>query len=301
MIRPLKNAKHGIARARSFRDSSLIAGGFWGGVLREPLWPMLLAGGVLAWLGGAFAPAPDRYRIRLGDEDQERLAQNFLRQYGTTPTEAQLKDLEANFIRAAIEYREGIDLGLDQDDAIVRRRVGQKYEFLQQDRIAEREPDDKELLEWYAAHRERYAEPERVTFTHVFFAADRGGEAEARKRAEKALEDLRASGAERAPGRGDAFADAYDYAALDAGAARRTFGATELPKALFKIPVGRWEGPYASGYGIHLVRVTGKKSPQTVFSEVRAKVRQDWLDEFRRRENERAFANVSARYKVVSR
>jgi peptidyl-prolyl cis-trans isomerase C len=273
-------------------------GGLARGAWREPALHLAIAGALLAWLGGAFRPGPGRYLIAMGDEEQERLAQAFLQEYGSVPTEAQLRDLEEKAIREEIEYREGVELGLDKDDAIVRRRVAQKFAFLQQDRVVPGEPGERELRERFAAHRAEYQVPPRATFTHVFFSAGTGGWDGARARAEEALAELRASGRERAPERGDAFPDSHDYASLDEAAIARVFGPEGLARAVFEARIGEWAGPFRSGFGWHLARVAARETPVSLFPEVREKVREDWKADYRRRADERAFAALRARYEV---
>lgn len=48
-------------------------------------------------------------------------------------------------IQQEILYREALALGLDKDDAIVKRRMAQKMRFLAQDMAAAREPTTDEL------------------------------------------------------------------------------------------------------------------------------------------------------------
>ncbi|MDB5105905.1 MAG: hypothetical protein JWP91_3594 [Fibrobacteres bacterium] len=267
--------------------------------LREPLVHFILAGAVLYGLSTRFAGDGDRHLIRMGDAEEERIARNFANQYGTAPSEAQLKDLIGREIREEVLFREGKELELDKGDEIIRRRVAQKFEFLQLDRVAAREPADVELMEWFASHRGRYAEPERATFTHIYFSPDRGGPEAARRRAEAVLAALRESGTERAPGLGDRFPDQYDYAGVDRMAVARIFGESPLVDGLFAARTGRWAGPYHSGYGEHLVRIASRQAPVAVFSQVRDKVRADWLADFRQAGNDKAFAAIQARYRVV--
>ena len=47
---------------------------------------------------------------------------------------------------------------------------------------------------------------------------------------------------------------------------------------LLQAPVGAWSGPYRSGYGWHLVRVSHRQAAQVPdFDEVRERVRDDFV------------------------
>ena len=57
-------------------------------------------------------------------------------------------------------------LVLDRDDEIVRRRLAQKFGFLQQDLVMLEQPSDAELQRFYTENRDVYAEHERRALTH---------------------------------------------------------------------------------------------------------------------------------------
>ena len=70
-------------------------------------------------------------------------------------------------------------MGLDKDDTIVKRRMAQKMQFLAEDVGAAREPDRAELEAWFAKNSDRFAQPSRVSFRHLYFSPDRRGSARA--------------------------------------------------------------------------------------------------------------------------
>jgi peptidyl-prolyl cis-trans isomerase C len=139
-----------------------------------------------------------------------------------------------------------------------------------------------------------------VSFTHIFFSPDKGGDAGARERASAVLAQLTGS-ITRAPERGDNFPDLYDYTGFGPSEASRLFGATPLAQALFTAPTGRWVGPYQSGYGWHLLFISARRPPQTPpFDSVRDQVRADRLAAgatigMRRRDQRTASSAVDAR------
>jgi hypothetical protein len=104
----------------------------------------------------------------------------------------------------------------------------------------------------------------------------------------------------RAPERGDPFADASDYAAFSRADAVRLFGETELAQKLFVTPVGRWAGPFQSGYGYHLVRVQSATPARArPFAAVADAVRADVIAEAQAARNRAAFASLKAHYVIV--
>ncbi|MCW5761109.1 MAG: peptidyl-prolyl cis-trans isomerase, partial [Phenylobacterium sp.] len=100
----------------------------------------------------------------------------------------------------------------------------------------------------------------------------------------------------------DPFPDQGAYTRLSDEEARRLFGATELTRELGAAPVGRWSGPYRSGYGWHLVHVDVRDlAGRPPFETVRERVREDWLHDAQAAANAAAIQRLRDRYTVVRR
>ncbi len=81
----------------------------------------------------------------------------------------------------------------------------------------------------------------------------------------------------------------------------RLFGQSEVTGELFKLPTGRWTGPYRSGYGWHLVYISAHSPATTpVFSHIRQRVLADYQEEQRLLANARAFERLKAKYIVLN-
>src|SRR6185369_13043625 len=66
------------------------------------------------------------------------------------------------------------------------------------------------------------------------------------------------------------------------------------------LPQGEWQGPIASSYGLHLVRVESRDAVQpTSLDVVRATVVQDFNEERRRTANREVFAKLRVRYQIA--
>jgi parvulin-like peptidyl-prolyl isomerase len=269
-------------------------------LLQEPLLHFLILGGTaFAFLQGHESTTPTQ-QIVLSDDVQRQLVQTFTQQFGRAPTAADTKRLLDQHLREEIMVREALALGLDREDEIIRRRLVQKYEFLQQDLTPIIEPSDAQLRDYYASHSSRYQLPVRATFTHIFFSPD-AGDARAKNRAQKILSrlNLRQLQVERAPELGDPFQDLYDYAALGAREIERLFGPSELVNAVLQAPVNKWSGPYRSGFGWHLIYVSDREATHIPkFEDIGERVQDDYVRDLRSRQNEAAFARVAAKYSV---
>src|SRR5262249_50630328 len=142
-------------------------------------------------------------------------------------------------------YARARALGLEQTDLVVRRILVQKMRLLAA-RTGERTPSDAELEAFYAAHRDEYRPPDRVSFWHVFVR--RGADAEA------LLARVRGDAPEDAARRGDSFAVSPHLIAQSPPQVEKVFGA-EFAATVARAEIGTWIGPVSSPYGLHLVWV----------------------------------------------
>ena len=271
----------------------------WRKLAKEPLVHFLIAGLVLFALAGQHRRSQDQSRIVITPARIAQLSSAYAAEFGSPPPPAMLPQLIDDYIAAEVLFREGKARGLDRDDEIVRRRVIQKVEFLEQDMASVAEPAEAALRAWYGQNAARYARGARVDFSHIFFAAEAANATPKRRQAAAMLEKLAATTL-RAPQLGDSFPDQADFSNFGPDEARRLFGVSDLGAALFKAPVGQWSGPYRSAYGWHLVRVSAAKPGGAAdYASVRAQALKDFVREARAAENARRLAALRARYRVV--
>jgi peptidyl-prolyl cis-trans isomerase C len=266
-------------------------------ILREPLLHFLVLGAFVYVAATHFDTDSTRYQIDAGPAQRARIAATYLQQYGVSATPGQLDHLLDQYVRSEILYREGLAMGLAQNDEIVRRRVVQKIEFVNEDLDTGVEPDGARLAAYFERHRDRYDTAPTVSFEQIFFSADRGGDAAAKGRAEAALQ---ASSSGKAAD-GDAFATGAEFSSLSRTDANSLFGDSQLSAALFAHPARAWTGPFRSAYGWHLVRITDRQPAHAVqLDAVKARVRSDYVADLREQANGLAFRRIASKYRIVT-
>jgi hypothetical protein len=265
-------------------------------VLREPLFHFVLFG-LLIFAAAHWQEArSQRYRIAITPDALARLVNSYALQYGALPQPEQVHSLVDNYIREEIYLREGLALGLDRNDEIVRRRIAQKFDFLQQDMAVLREPSEAVLRTWFDAHRAQFVQPARRSFEQQYFAADERGDAAARALAEDA--ERRLATGQTAPA-GDEFPGPKTISRLSRDDIERLFGGADFARAVIAAPAGHWVGPYRSGFGWHVLRVTEEvPSRARSFEEARAEARLAWQQADRAARNRQAYDRLVARYTI---
>jgi parvulin-like peptidyl-prolyl isomerase len=272
--------------------------------LGEPLLHFLLigaAGFVLYGYVHRGESANTNYKIYLSLDDLKQLDISFVSQWQRQPTRQEFTGLVEQFIRQEILYREGLAMGLDKDDIIVKRRMAQKMEFLSEDVTAAHEPSTAELQSWYASHTQIFALPDRATFRHLYFSIDHHG-ADAKKNAQAALRRIAQmpedTGAEEANADPFMFQDYYgDRAPYQLA---KEFGPA-FAVELFKLKTGQWQGPIESGYGWHLIWIESIASSKVpAFEEVEPDVKTAWLADQKAIQWQKAYATMRAKYEVIA-
>ena len=272
-------------------------------LLREPLVHFLLLGAALfvldAWLRPAAGPAANT-EIVVGEARIRNLAQTFQRTWQRPPTKVELDGLVESHVREEVLYREALALGLDRDDAIIRRRLQQKMEFVSEEAAALAAPTDDDLVAYMQANPDTFRAEPRVTFLQVYL--------DPRKRASTLDADARRliDGLGRAGPNPD-LAQLGDslmlleqhYENAPQGELERLFG-REFAEAVVKQPVGRWTGPIGSGYGVHVVRIESM-TPGGVpaLAAVRPLVEREWRNAKRQELSKAFYDRLRAKYAVT--
>ena len=257
--------------------------------LAEPLLHFLLAGlflfGIHSWLNeGDVGPRT----VRVTTAEVNWLKETWARQWQRPPTEAELRGLVTSYLKETLLAREAEEMGLAENDTIIRRRLAQKMEFLVQDTARIAEPGDAVLRKFYLANPSRYQAPARVSFTQIYFQSEAA--------ATKGLGQLPARGPAQL---GDPSLLERDHADADMQAISSQFG-DDFGRAILSLQVGSWHGPVSSPYGYHLVRVSARQDSQLrPFEEVRDQVIEDWHREQQARAGEQLYATLLKKYDVV--
>lgn len=267
--------------------------------LREPLLHFVLLGGALFALHAMRSEPGERAnRIVIGAAQVEHLAAGFARTWMRPPRPEELDGLIQEYVREEVASREALELGLDRDDTIVRRRLRQKLEFVTESLAALVEPTDAELQAFVGDHPEKFRLEARTSFEQLFVSTERRGSA--------AEADARALLAELASGGGGASDELGDPTLLpgvlelaSASEIDRLFG-DGFARALEATEPGRWAGPFPSAYGLHLVLVREREPGRLpALAEARDAVRSEWLAAKRGQALEEFYASLLERYEVV--
>ena len=271
--------------------------------LREPLLHFLLIGlllfGIYGYLNRGRSGTKSSKQIVLSLDELRTITAYFQSQWQRPPTAQEFQALVEDKIKEEVLYREGLAMGLDKDDTIVKRRMAQKVQFLAEDVAAAHEPSTAELKTWFEKHTDKFALPSRYSFRHIYFSPDKRGK-NAFNDAGQALTKI-AGQPEDSPliASADRFMFQDYYGDRTPSAIAKEFG-PQFAVALEKLKPGSWQGPVESGYGWHLVFVdTVIPGRIPAFEEVESEVKTARLGDQKAQAWQKAYQTMRAKYTVL--
>lgn len=269
--------------------------------LREPLIHFLLIGGLLFVIYGLQNDgiSDQSKRIVFTQADINRLAVLWEKQRQRPPSQVELEGLIEQQIREQVLYREALAMGLDKNDSIVRRRLAQKVEFISSDLAAQVEPSDADLADYLAKHPDKFEIPARISFVQVYLSTDKRG-AGVEEDAKQLQVILEKAGQDADITKfGDAFMFGQVHEQVTEFDVERLFG-KEFAEKLFTLPVGNWQEPVISSYGLHLLRIENKTAAiQPELASVLDKVRNEWMNQQRKIVDKAFYQGLRQRYEIV--
>jgi hypothetical protein len=279
----------------SARQPEGVRPGFVRTLVREPLVHFFLAGAAIFGLYAIVDDSPPPVaasQIVLSEDEARRLVAEFEATWRRMPTAEELDFMIGEWLREEIYVREALALGLDRDDAVIRRRLQMKMEFLTESGAAAVEPDEATLQAHLDSHPARFSAPALVAFEQILL--DDGVAAEEVDLVEARLNRGADPGTAARPTLLPPVFGPSPMQVVDG-----TFGAGFF-RALEGLPLGAWTGPVESSLGRHLVRVLERQDGRLPpLAEVRDRVEQDWRATFTEQLRQERFEALLARYTVA--
>ena len=261
--------------------------------LREPLFQFLIAGAVIflvfAWRGTP-VDAGDR-KIVISEAQVRQIVLRWSEAWQRPPTPTELDGLIRDQIKEEIYYREALRLGLDRDDAIVRRRLRAKMEEIAGATVENEVASDATLQAFLDRNPARYAPDPLLSFDQLYLGMSSDDAV--------ALPLLARLNRGDAPdGLGEALSIAQHFEATPRSEIIRLFG-DDFAAKLATLAPGAWLGPVTSGYGAHLVRLRALRAPvKHSLADVRQAVENDWRSSTGKSREARAYQALLDGYEI---
>ncbi len=178
-------------------------------------------------------------------------------------SESKLNNLIEDYVREEVLYREALGLGMDKDDYLIRRRMVQKIEFINEQLTNNSQNITRQdVKDYYNKNLDDYKIEPSATFTHVYFSNVKNGTDKAKEFAENELIILNKNNVPFSDSvkHGNRFLYHLNYVEKTPEFIENHFG-TKMSEEIFSLEPSdiNWNGPFESQYGYHLVLLTDKK------------------------------------------
>jgi hypothetical protein len=263
--------------------------------LREPLLHFIAIGGLFFLIFTAVNDVSENSidTIIITPERIAQIATGFNGVWNRMPTAKELDNLIKEEVRSEVYYRDALALGLDKNDAVVRRRLRQKMEFLTDTGIYLQEPSPGELETYFAANKQAYRSEPRLAFEQIFL-----GESPPEYTVSQTLKTLLSKPAMDPSSLGQRTLLPAQLKLSQPDAIDSVFG-KGFYNQIAELAPGEWVGPVTSVYGTHLIRtLDGQPARIPPLEEVRDFVLQHWKSAKAQENREQDYAKRRSRYIV---
>ncbi len=235
-----------------------------------------------------FSYEEDLNQIIIPDDEVLGLIRTWRDQVGRDPSDEEIVRIINNLVNEEILYREGLKLGLDKSDRIIKRRIAQKIEFLKQN---DQEPSAEDLQSFYIKNQSKYIVEDLYTFSHHYFSNQDNAEVKAKKGLTNILKGNKVES--------DPFILGSDLNLMAKNDIKKNFG-NSFYESLILINENSWSDPIASDYGFHIVLIKKKVSGYIPsLNQIYQKVYSDFII-MKRKENVINFLDeIKEEYEVI--
>jgi len=220
-------------------------------ILQEPLLHFLVVGSLLFF----YISSNDteiKSQVTISQGKVKQLIAQFTKTRQRAPSDKDKKALIENQIREDLAFEHGVQMGLIENDSIIKRRVQQKIEFMLNDSIASIEPSRNDLQVYMDKHSKEYTIAPVYTFKHIYINPEK------HESLDIFITELQSKDLNKDyKNVGDNMMIESSFTQISTSQIARIFG-RKFAKSLDAIPLHVWQGPIKSGYGLHLVMIENK-------------------------------------------
>lgn len=263
--------------------------------LREPLLHFIAIGGLFFLIYSVVNDAGENSTdtIFITSERISQIATEYNGVWNRMPTDEELDNLIQEEVRSEVYYRDALALGLDKNDAIVRRRLRQKMEFLTDTGVYLQEPSPDELASYFAANKQAYQSEPRLAFEQIYL-----GKTPSEDTVSHTLKTLLSQPTKDPATLGQHTLLPAQLKLSQPNAIDSVFG-KGFYSQIVKLAPGEWGGPVTSAYGSHLIRtLDGQPARMPPLEEIRNFVLQDWRSAKAEENREQDYAKRRSRYTI---
>jgi len=262
-------------------------------ILQEPLLHFVVVGSLLFFYLSSI-DTTTKPQIVITEGKIKQLTAQFMKTRQREPLKDELTALIDHQIREDLAFEHGVQMGLVENDSIIKRRVKQKIEFMLNDSIAGIEPSKEELQGYLDAHKETYMIEPIFDFEHIYINPEKHENTDAyiAKLKMHILNNIYNDS-------GDSIMLEREFTQISTAQVARLFG-RKFAKSLDDITPGSWQGPVQSGYGLHLVKIDTKiPAHAATLDELGTTIKRDYRNDAQKKAIDSFYEELKTQYTVT--
>lgn len=265
-------------------------------ILKEPLFHFSLLGSGLFLIAEQITPNRDKLSITVSNGEISHIKTIFKKKWLREPSQEELKGIINKHIEEKIGYLEGVSMGFDKEDVVIKRRVKQKLDVFIED-SQRNSVTEQDIKNHYTNNLDSYRSSDIYSFKHVY--------AENQKQLDKIKQQISLSKQEVPNDVDQSIVDLgtrglfkNEYQKIDVNNLQNMFGKT-FTTALSQVKHHKWQGPVISDYGLHFVKITRfERGKQKKLAEVSHRVLIDLQEQSGVDYKEKFYSQLKNKYNV---
>ncbi len=265
-------------------------------LLREPLLHFLVVGSFLFIIlsNNDNASTKVNPQLVISEGKIQQLSAQFSKTQQREPSPEELEALINFQVREDLAFKQGSQMGLVDNDTIIKRRIQQKLEFMLNDSIASMEPSKEQLQHYLASHKDKFIITPVYSFKHIYInpQAHENSAVFIAQLQTQNLDDIYQKS-------GDSIMLNSDYYDMSTPQIERLFG-QKFTNELDQLGLNQWQAPIKSGYGLHFVKIE-KKTPQRIatFDEMEFEIKRDFRIDAQKEAIDTFYKELTTQYDVI--
>lgn len=263
-------------------------------LFREPILLFLFLGTILFVLYTRATDYIDKKnkQVLVSQTQLALMGESFIKTWNRNPTETEFAAQVENFIMDEIFFKEAVAMGLDKTDPTIKRRLRQIMEMMLDD-YTTIYPVESQLSKYLAEHPDKFRRDSRISFRHLYFPM------EDKEKTIKLLSSLQKGMSVDENYTGNLLLIPSQFEDESKSQIKKLFG-TDFTQNIFELEIGNWQGPVASSYGWHLVKVSQRIEGEVPdLNEIWDSVEQEWSFERKKEMKEEQNKVMREQYEIV--
>jgi len=262
-------------------------------ILKEPLLHFAVVGLLLFFYLSKNDPVT-KPEIVISWAKIQQITAQFAKTRQRPPSSLELQALIDNLVKEELSFRQGEDMGLIENDPIIKRRVQQKIEFMLNDSFGSLEPSPEDLQTYLDKHQEKYMIEPVYSFKHIYINPEKHDDLDGY------LTQLRSKDLDAIyQDSGDSIMLESKYESISTDQVARLFG-RKFVESMNALAIQQWLGPVKSGFGVHLLLIENKQPRHlATLDEVDFEIKLDYRLELQKKAINAFYAELLKKYNLI--